>query len=90
MWKGFFLNVHKVDYKKFFLKFLFQKLYGRTEIALSFPKSVSLLFLYIGVTLAIFSSSEKTLFCIDNLEIWSNSLCKERKQCLTTLKLIPS
>ena len=35
------------------------------------------LFLYIGVTLASFSSSGKTHFCIDKLQIWSNGLCKE-------------
>ena len=35
------------------------------------------LFLYIGVTLVSFSSSGKTHFCIDKLQIWSNGLCKE-------------
>ena len=42
------------------------------------------------VTLAICSYSGKTPFCIDKLKIWSNSLCKEPKQCLTIFKLIPS
>ena len=60
----------------------------KTEIGRQLPKSFASPALKIGITLAVFKSSERIPSSKDNLKIGNKDLLKDPKQLLITSKLI--